>query len=92
MGDGSGGGRVWWPPGVSGDGSAECGHDVDAVLAGGVDVAADVEPVLGQHQYKPYSEQADKVRFMVPVIRVDARITMRTRISRWDVCCSYFRS
>jgi hypothetical protein len=34
-------------PGVSGDGLAERGHDVDAVFAGGVDVAADVQAVLG---------------------------------------------
>ncbi|MDQ3763262.1 MAG: IS3 family transposase [Actinomycetota bacterium] len=33
--------------GVSGDSLAQRGHDVDAVLAGGVDVAADVQAILG---------------------------------------------
>jgi hypothetical protein len=39
------GGR--WPPGITGEGVADAGQDVDAVLAEGVDVAADVEAVLG---------------------------------------------
>ena len=43
-GDGGWRGRL---PGVSGEYAAQDGHDVLAVLAGGVDVAADVEPVLG---------------------------------------------
>ena len=34
-------------PGVSGEQAAQDGEDVVAVLAGGVDVAADVQPVLG---------------------------------------------
>ena len=34
-------------PGAAGEDAAQDGHDVLAVLAGGVDVAADVEPVLG---------------------------------------------
>src|SRR6266581_1220703 len=40
------GGRGW-PPGVAGEQAAQDGEDVLAVLAGGVDVAADVQPVLG---------------------------------------------
>ena len=42
------GGWRGWLPGVSGEDAAQDGHDVLAVLAGGVDVAADVEPVLGR--------------------------------------------
>src|SRR6202167_6278252 len=38
---------VGWVPGVSGHGGAQDVHDVAAVLAGGVGVAADVEAVLG---------------------------------------------
>jgi DDE domain len=41
------GGGKCWSPGVSDDGLAQRGHDVDAVLAGGVDVAADVQAILG---------------------------------------------
>ena len=44
---GQAGCRVGWVPGVSGHGCAQDVHDVAAVLAGGVGVAADVEPVLG---------------------------------------------
>src|SRR5437870_5644266 len=44
---GSGRCLAGWSPGVAGEGPVYGGHDVDAVLAGGVDVAADVEPVLG---------------------------------------------
>src|ERR1700747_11318 len=44
---GSGRGGQGWSPGVTGDGLAQRGHDVDALFAGGVDVAADVQPVLG---------------------------------------------
>src|SRR5207342_2516056 len=42
-----GGCGQWWLPGVSGEGVADAGQDVDAVFAHGVDVAADVEAVLG---------------------------------------------
>ena len=42
-----GGRGEWWPPGVSGEGVADAGQDVDAVFAHGVDVAADVEAILG---------------------------------------------
>ncbi len=40
-------GRRRWPPGVAEHEVVQDGHDVVAVLAGGVDVAADVQPVLG---------------------------------------------
>jgi hypothetical protein len=43
----SGGRGVWGSPRVAGEGVAEGGYDVDAVFAGGVDVAANVEAVLG---------------------------------------------
>src|SRR5512144_3050220 len=43
----SGGCGQWWLPGVSGEGVADAGQNVDAVFAHGVDVAADVEAVLG---------------------------------------------
>lgn len=43
----SGGCQDRWFPGVARDGLARWGHDVSAVLAGGVDVAADIESVLG---------------------------------------------
>src|SRR5207344_1021040 len=43
----SGGCGEWWLPGVSGEGVADAGQDVDAVFAHGVDVAADVEAILG---------------------------------------------
>jgi hypothetical protein len=43
----SGGCGEWGFPGVAGEGLVERGDDIGAVLAGGVDVAADVEPVLG---------------------------------------------
>ena len=39
--------KAGWSPGVAGEGLADGCHDIDAVLARGVDVAADVEPVLG---------------------------------------------
>ena len=42
----SGRGGQGWSPGVTG-GLAQRGHDVDALFAGGVDVAAGVEAVLG---------------------------------------------
>jgi hypothetical protein len=37
----------WWLPGVAGEGVVDAGEDVGAVFADGVDVAADVEAVLG---------------------------------------------
>ena len=40
-------GRHWGCPGVAEHEPVQDGQDVLAVLAGGVDVAADVEPVLG---------------------------------------------
>ena len=40
-------GRRWGCPGVAEHEPVQDGQDVLAVLAGGVDVAADVEPVLG---------------------------------------------
>ena len=36
-----------WPPGVAGEGVVDAGQDVGAVFADGVDVAADVQAVLG---------------------------------------------
>ncbi len=36
-----------WSPGVAGEGGADAGDDVGFVFADGVDVAADVEAVLG---------------------------------------------
>ncbi len=36
-----------WSPGVTGEGVADAGEDVGFVFADGVDVAADVEAVLG---------------------------------------------
>src|SRR6476659_11433358 len=46
---GSGSGRRWdgWLPGAAGDGVADGGHDVEAMLADGGDEAPDPEPVLG---------------------------------------------
>src|SRR3977135_219999 len=43
----SGGSQPRGFPGVSGDGLAQGGDDVGAVFAGGVDVSANVESVLG---------------------------------------------
>ena len=42
-----GGCGQWWLPGFPGEGVADAGQDVDAVFAHGVDVAADVEAILG---------------------------------------------
>src|SRR5690348_5249934 len=44
---GSGRGEGGWAPGVAGERGADSGHDACAVLADGVDVAADVQAVLG---------------------------------------------
>src|SRR3954471_19669827 len=44
---GSGRGEGRWVPGVVGECGADSGHDACAVLADGVDVAADVQAVLG---------------------------------------------
>src|SRR5256885_1254035 len=44
---GSGGCRAGGSPRISEGGAAEGGHDVGALFAGGVDVGADVESVLG---------------------------------------------
>jgi hypothetical protein len=41
------GGWCGWLPGVSGEEGAQDGEGVVAVLTGGVNVAADVQPVLG---------------------------------------------